>query len=88
MPKPIVLFLGQMVVEIVRFQRGQNVSEKESYENFKTKILEAVKTRKLARRSRKESFSRRDSVGSNCSMKRGLVEQEGTESSRAKLEIL
>ena len=70
------------------YQRGQNVSEKESYENFKTKILEAVKTRKLARRSRKESFSRRDSVGSNCSMKRGLVEQEGTESSRAKLEIL
>ena len=69
-------------------ERGKNENEKECYENFKNKILEAVKVRKLARRSRKESFSRRDSVSSNCSMKRGLVEQDGTDSSRAKLEIL
>ena len=69
-------------------ERGKNENEKECYENFKNKILEAVKVRKLARISRKESFSRRDSVSSNCSMKRGLVEQDGTDSSRAKLEIL
>ena len=58
-------------VEEALVWRGQRPGEVECLALIKTKILEAVKKRKLARRSRIDSFSgRRDSVGSNSSLKR------------------
>ena len=53
---------------------------------FKQKILEAVKKRKMERKVRKNSLSRKDSNGSNGGLKRSLSEQEGKDSSRAKME--
>ena len=74
-------------VEEALVWRGQRPGEVECLALIKTKILEAVKKRKLARRSRIDSFSgRRDSVGSNSSLKRIQKDQNGRDSSRAKLE--
>ena len=68
-------------------ERGEKPREIKCLETLKSKILEAVKNKKLARRSRLDSFSnRRDSIGSNSSFKRGQRDQNGTDSSRAKLE--
>ena len=73
-------------VEKHLLERGENPKEKEGLDNFKTKILEAVKKRKLTRKSRADSFSERTRKGSNSSVKRVQKEQNGRDSSRPKLE--
>ena len=73
-------------VEKHLLERGENPKEKEGLDNFKTKILEAVKKRKLSRKSRADSFSERTRKGSNSSVKRVQKEQNGRDSSRPKLE--
>ena len=77
-------FLGEAEKHLK--ERGEISQEVECLTNFKTKILEAVKKRKLARRSRKDSLNGRDRVGSQSSLKRSQMDQNGSESSRAKLE--
>ena len=54
--------------------------------NLKIKILEAVKKRKLTRKSRKDSISGRDRFGSSSSLKRVHMDQDGSDSSHAKIE--
>ena len=44
-------------------ERGDKPKEKECLKNFKIKILEAVKKRKLTRRSRADSFNGRERSG-------------------------
>ena len=58
----------------------------ESLKAFKQKITEAVKKRKVDRKTRQNSLSRRDSTGSNGGLKRTLSQQEGKDPSRAKFE--
>ena len=67
-------------------ERGTKPAELECFNVLKEKILVAVKKRKLVRRSRIDSVGRRDSVGSNSSLKRGLKDQNGRDCNRAKLE--
>ena len=83
---PKVGFLEEVEKQLA--ERGEKQREVKCLETLKSKILEAVKNKKLTRRSRLDSFSssRRDSVGSNSSVKRGQKDQNGTDSSRAKLE--
>ena len=60
--------------------RGSKPKEMECLQSLKAKILDVVKNKKISRRSRK------DSVGSQNSYKRGQKDQNGGDSSRAKLE--
>ena len=73
-------------VEKQMLERGEKPGELECFDKLKAKILEAVKKRKIYRRSRIGSIGRRDSVGSNSSLKRGQGDQHGSDSSRAKIE--
>ena len=59
---------------------GASSGQLECLKNFKWKIKEAVKKKKLTRRSRK------DSIGSNSGMKRSLLDQDGRDHSRVRLE--
>ena len=81
---PKIAFLCE--VEKQMADRVEKPGEHEYFDNLKAKILEAVKTRKIYRRSRMDSIGRRDSVGSNSSIKRGQRDQNGSDSSRAKIE--
>ena len=67
-------------------ERGKKPGKIECFDNLKAKILEAVQKRKLYRRSRIDSIGRRDSVGSNSNFKRSQKDQDGSDSSRAKIE--
>ena len=58
----------------------------ECLKNLKVKILEAVNTINLVRKSRMDSFSRKDSFGSSSSLKRNNSVQNGRDHSRAKIE--
>ena len=79
-------FLAEAEKHLV--ERGEKPLEIECLKNFKAKILEAVQKRKLTRRSRADSFGRRDSTASSISLKRSHRDQNGRDSSRAKLESL
>ena len=81
---PKIAFLCD--VEKQMLERGEKPGELECFDKLKAKILEAVKKRKIYRRSRIGSIGRRDSVGSNSSLKRGQGDQHGSDSSRAKIE--
>ena len=65
---------------------GGRPDQMETLTAFKQKIVEAVKKRKMERKLRKNSLSRKDSTGSNGGLKRTLSKQEGKDSSRAKIE--
>ena len=77
-------FLADVERQIM--ERGGKPNEKESFENVKIKILEAVKKRKSERKSRIDSIGRRDSIGSPSSVKRNYIEAKGNDISWAKIE--
>ena len=81
---PKIAFLCEAERQIA--ERGKKPGEIECFDNLKAKILEAVQKRKLYRRSRIDSIGRRDSVGSNRNFKRSQKDQDGSDSSHAKIE--
>ena len=75
------------LVDTEKHLRAEGSSDQiESFNAFKQKITEAVKKRKVDRKTRQNSLSRRDSTGSNGGLKRTLSQQEGKDPSRAKFE--